>query len=150
MPPDTPPAVPGKPAVAVDVCVRLPLGQIARLTPEQSRTLLEGVGRVLATEAEAAHLRERIALTGGYHERTAREIEIARALEQIPPSERDPADVALAELLLLVDAGRSRVHEEIELREAAEAEVARLRAENERLQRQLDYFNVEPRNHHDP
>jgi chromosome segregation ATPase len=74
-----------------------------------------------AAQAEVERLNERLQLAGGYHERTEREVEIEAALSETPESERDPADVAIAELLALVDAGRNRVHQ-------AEAEVKRLRS----------------------
>jgi hypothetical protein len=83
--------------------------------------------RLDASERESEELRQRIELAGGYHERTEREIEINQALDQIPTNERDPSDVAIGELLTLVDAGRNRLHELQEKLDASERAAAALR-----------------------
>lgn len=84
--------------------------------------VIRSLQAIQVLKKQLAEAENRIMLAGGYHDRTEREVEIEAALEETPPSERDPADVAIAELLALVDAGRNRVHEEIEKREAAERE----------------------------
>ncbi len=77
--------------------------------------------RELAAAVQRAdEFHERILAMGGYHARSEREIEIAAALKDTPEKERDPADHAIAELLLLVDVGRNRLDEAVQRAEVAE------------------------------
>jgi len=84
---------------------------------QQPDTAAASLIRLIAAERRAREEAERradgllgrIQAMGGYHARSAREIEIAEALGQTPEKERDPADHAIGELLLLVDVGRNRL-----------------------------------------
>lgn len=77
--------------------------QLARSESHQSRLAAEKAQLTKERNEAVAHIQ----LAGGYHERTPREVEIENALNETPPSERDTADQAIAELLALVDAGRN-------------------------------------------
>lgn len=82
---------------------------------------------------ERDELAKRIEMAGGYHERTKKEAAIAEAASIMAASRNEGSLDKLDRtwkmvdyLLEIVDAGRNRVHEEVEKREAAEAEVERL------------------------
>ena len=65
--------------------------------------------QLAAKTAECEYANQVIAGYGGYHEQTEREIEIRAALDDIPLNERDSWDVAIGELLAIIDAGRCRL-----------------------------------------
>lgn len=93
-------------------------------------------------QAELVEARKHIYLAEGYHARTPREIEIANALEETPAELRDSADNTIAELLDLVDAGRSRLKHAEHERDAAQAELKRAREEFEELKAELNEARV--------
>lgn len=80
--------------------------------------------KLAEAEADLAEKTRRVDLAGGYHERTPREIAIERELNDgIAATES-----AERYLLELVDAGRNRLHLEIEAKEAAEQKLAEAEA----------------------
>lgn len=79
-------------------------------------------------ERRAVEAEQRIEAMGGFYSRTPREVEIQAALDETPESERDPADHAIAELLLLVDVGRNCLDQAEQRAEVAESRASALAA----------------------
>jgi hypothetical protein len=104
-----------------DQQLRFPRSYYEQQAAKQEQTINELREQLAAAE-------NRISLAGGYHERTSREIAIDDWLCHNPSHIPGPTQSDIRYLLDLVDAGRNRVHEEISKREAAEAELASLKA----------------------